>query len=254
MYCECGCGQITKIAQRTANKRGQRKGEHLRCIYGHSAIKHLSHYKGMDKWIVLNTNKHLCRCGCGEFIIIKRHHFSQGIPKFIVGHHSKTSKMKNILKDTSSKRVGKLSPRWKEDRNSIRGRKRAKVDFTKIMKRKIYVRDNGICQSCGAFTLLNLNNNDPLKTNIDHIIPVENGGDNNLDNGQVLCLICHKMKHSAIENRVNSGKPRTGNPEPSCMIANRHTEGAETRAEETIMLNSALHESDDIVRSNRNIG
>lgn len=207
MYCECGCGQITNIAKQTDTKRGRVKGQHYSCVYGHSPIKHLSHYQGRDKWIVANTDKHLCQCGCGDFVVIKKHHFSMGIARFIWGHHSRTEEMKNITRETMQKRVGELSPRWKKNRDEIRGRKRAQVDFTKIMKRSIYVRDNGICQSCGAFTIWNANVDDALKTNIDHIIAVKDGGSNDLSNGQVLCLMCHKMKHSAKANRMNSGKP-----------------------------------------------
>lgn len=51
---------------------------------------------------------------------------------------------------------------------------------------------------------------------------------------------------------VNSGNAKAGdgyaNPEPSRSIANRRAEGAETRAEETIMPTSAPRESEDIVR------
>jgi len=247
MYCECGCGKITPIAKQTNTKKGWVKGQHTKCCYGHSPIKHLAHYQGRDVWIAENQNKHLCACGCGEYIVIKKHHKSQGIPRYILGHYVRTDKMKDIIRKTCVERVGKLSPRWKEDRNSVRGRKRAQVEFTKRMKRAIYTRDEGKCQSCGAFTLLEVSVHDPLKTNIDHIIPVQNGGDNSTENGQVLCLICHKLKHSAKAKRVNSGKPRTGNPEPSRVETRKVQRLLEDSTLSLITSTSALPEREEIV-------
>ncbi len=252
MFCACGCGQETKIARVTNKKRGWIKGQLLRNVYGHSAIKYLAHYQGRDKWIVQNQNKHLCQCGCGGYVEVKKHHFSQGIAKFIWGHHARTEKIKNILRECNSMRCGELSPRWKEDRSSIRGRIRCKVDFTKKQKREIYLRDEGICQSCGTFCLLNVGVKDPCKANIDHIVSVKDGGTNNINNGQILCLICHKMKHSAKANRMNSGKPRTGNPEPSSQ-----SEKVQRLLECSDTLNNQISvrpERDDIVQSDRNIG
>lgn len=43
----------------------------------------------IDKFIEENVNKHLCGCGCGEFIKIIRQHYSSGIPKYIHNHWCK---------------------------------------------------------------------------------------------------------------------------------------------------------------------
>ncbi len=215
MYCECGCGNITKIAKRSDKRKGWIKGQSFRCLYGHSPLKKSINYKGVDKWIMTNQNKHLCNCGCGEYIKIATHHYSVGIPRYILGHYMTTPEMKAKSREMCCKRIGELSPRWKENRDEVRGRIRCKVDFTKLQKRDIFIRDKGICQDCGILTLIDAHTDHPEKTNIDHIIAVEDGGMNIIVNGQVLCLKCHKKKHSAIENRMNSGKPRTGNPEPS---------------------------------------
>lgn len=218
MYCECGCGQITKIAQRTDKRRGWVKGEHFRCIYGHSPLKSVINYKGVDKWVE-NNQCHICACGCGDFIAVKPFHYNRGIPKYIHGHYAKTQEMKDKQREYNSTHLGELSPRWKRDRDSVRGRVRCKVDFTKRQKRDIYVRDNGICQMCEMICLLDVHVDHPWKVNIDHIISVNDGGTNEISNGQVLCLSCHKLKHSAVAKRMNSGKPVTGNavgnPEPS---------------------------------------
>jgi hypothetical protein len=41
-----------------------------------------------------NINKHLCACGCGNFIQVNRTHFRLGIPKYIQGHNSIANKEK----------------------------------------------------------------------------------------------------------------------------------------------------------------
>ena len=47
--------------------------------------------KSITSWVRRNRNKHLCQCGCGEFIEVRREHSkpSVGIPKFIKGHNFK---------------------------------------------------------------------------------------------------------------------------------------------------------------------
>lgn len=42
----------------------------------------------ITKWVAENQNKHLCACGCGEFIEIKRCYYRIGITKYIHGHNS----------------------------------------------------------------------------------------------------------------------------------------------------------------------
>ena len=51
-------------------------------------------YKGIDNWIKKEQSKHpKCHCGCGEEIIVKKHHYHTGIPKFInISHYAKTRK------------------------------------------------------------------------------------------------------------------------------------------------------------------
>lgn len=38
MTCACGCGGITKLAERTVTKRGQLKGQPLKFIHGHNSF------------------------------------------------------------------------------------------------------------------------------------------------------------------------------------------------------------------------
>ena len=41
----------------------------------------------IDRWIKRHENKHLCKCGCGQYIEIQRIHYRSGIPGFIKGHN-----------------------------------------------------------------------------------------------------------------------------------------------------------------------
>lgn len=41
----------------------------------------------VDEWVSEQQGEHICACGCGRDIKIKRQHHSKGIPKFIQGHH-----------------------------------------------------------------------------------------------------------------------------------------------------------------------
>jgi len=55
----------------------------------------------VKEWVWKEQRKHhRCQCGCGQFIIIKRHHYFVGIPKIINRHF--TEKMKNKISITRS--------------------------------------------------------------------------------------------------------------------------------------------------------
>jgi len=46
----------------------------------------------ITKWVIDNTDKYKCLCGCEELIKIKRCHFWTSIPRYIQGHSSKANK------------------------------------------------------------------------------------------------------------------------------------------------------------------
>ncbi|WP_251553992.1 HNH endonuclease [Neobacillus muris] len=60
------------------------------------------------------------------------------------------------------------------------------------LKRGVFMRDKGRCQICGTdlTKILNLDNSE----NYDHIIPLENGGNNDPTNFQLTCEHCNKSK------------------------------------------------------------
>ena len=68
--------------------------------------------------------------------------------------------------------------------------------ISKDVRNYIYNRDNHTCKICGRYMPNGycIENNEVIKINIDHILAVQNGGDNSIDNLQVLCEKCNRMK------------------------------------------------------------
>lgn len=59
------------------------------------------------------------------------------------------------------------------------------------MRKKIFKKQKGICQCCSRVLLFE-HSEDGFE--LDHIIPLSEGGDNNKTNFQILCLECHRQK------------------------------------------------------------
>jgi hypothetical protein len=93
----------------------------------------------ISRWVSRNQNKHVCHCGCGEFIEIKREHYkpSVGIPKFLRGHNLQpisdepfvapsTNPWDNLSEEERARRIsllknfqkGDKNPSWKGGRRS----------------------------------------------------------------------------------------------------------------------------------------
>ena len=82
----------TFIISKTSRYKGKLKGENNH-----------RHNSEIDKWIEENTNKHLCACGCGNYIKIERWHYNAGIPKYIhVSHKNKGVPRTDITKNKIS--------------------------------------------------------------------------------------------------------------------------------------------------------
>ena len=90
--CQCGCKKFIKI------KRHHYNSKIPKYIHGHNEIiyiikkgKNNPNYNfKIDQFVKDNQGKHFCKCGCCEEIVIKRDHYSTGIPKYIHGHNMKT--------------------------------------------------------------------------------------------------------------------------------------------------------------------
>jgi len=81
-------------------------------------------------------------------------------------------------------------------------RRRTLLKGGKVGKRyrdaEIYARDGGICQLCGWPVRLDVEWNDQLAPQIDHIRPVTKGGKDCADNVQLAHRICNIVKHNKM--------------------------------------------------------
>lgn len=70
----------------------------------------------IDQWIIYHTNKHFCKCGCGNTIkILKYHHEPNvGIPDYIPGHSSML-KDGHVTEERSDQIREALLKIWSED-------------------------------------------------------------------------------------------------------------------------------------------
>lgn len=88
--------------------------------------------KSIDRWVQRNRNKHLCGCGCGEFIEVRRSHAKPNcsIPKYIKGHNlrpklppeeveaaQKESAWDKLSPEEQERRVSQLTSFKKGDQN-----------------------------------------------------------------------------------------------------------------------------------------
>lgn len=78
--------------------------------------------KSIDAWVRRNQNKHLCQCGCGQFIKITRYHAkpSISVPRFISGHNTrvKQEEPEEVIEEEKESFWDKLSEEEKQRRIS----------------------------------------------------------------------------------------------------------------------------------------
>jgi hypothetical protein len=77
----------------------------------------------------------------------------------------------------------------------------------RAIRKRVIARDGGLCQACRR----------ALIAEVDHIIPLERGGDNSLSNLQGLCIPCHQIK-TATEGSGNASMTPQWMPRPACPV------------------------------------
>lgn len=94
--CKCGCGNYIIILRHHYNVGipDYIRGHILRTKKGK---KHYNYKPEIDIWIEENTDKHLCKCGCNEYIKILRSHYNAGIPNYILRHYIRTHNPSNNI-------------------------------------------------------------------------------------------------------------------------------------------------------------
>ena len=221
MYCKCGCGEITKIANRNLKDRGIKKGEHLLYLHGHNRRR--SNYKRETEWICeLYLKKHsvsevsritgittgivkyrLRQKGISrDRIEAVKHAHKNGLmptPEGFKGPHTEETKKKLSKMFTGRKlsfkrkNPGSTGPkhhRWKGGISYINNRLRQSDEYNKWRK-CVYKRDWWTCQHCG---------DKPRKIVAHHIRSFKDFPDlrYDVDNGITLCRKCHKLAHPEI--------------------------------------------------------
>ncbi|AUT02978.1 HNH endonuclease [Nostoc sp. CENA543] len=68
------------------------------------------------------------------------------------------------------------------------------IHIPQSVRQYVFQRDKYQCQSCGKTGL-------ETDLNIDHIIPLARGGQNDISNLQTLCCTCNQRKTDKIDHR-----------------------------------------------------
>ena len=221
--CDCGCGGAIQI------KPSHRRNRIPRFLAGHQAKT------GFDRWAEENRDKHFCACGCGQAFIPTRTHRRNGFPAFKRGHsmkiaHAVTANVAAWVREQQGQhlcacgcgqviriyptyrwagiprfvracflrlRIAENHPNWLDNRAAA---PRSGRYFLPRIRREILGRDGFRCRQCGS--------TDHLA--VDHVIPVAEGGEGTVENGQVLCHGCHVSKTRVERARRASIPDREG--------------------------------------------
>lgn len=70
--------------------------------------------------------------------------------------------------------------------------------FEEWQRKVIFARANAQCENCGAKW------SDGKMLECDHIVPLSMGGENHVDNGQLLCRRCHAKKHMQLAKEAKA--------------------------------------------------
>lgn len=122
----------------------------------------------ISQWLRENAGKHICACGCGEAIPLRREHFRHGPPQHIQRHYARMKKGTR--------------------RTDVAGRplvnKRYLAYFPSTTKQIVGDAFAWRCAWCRETELLEF----------DHWIPVAEGGTADIENCLPLCPTCHRWK------------------------------------------------------------
>ena len=96
MYCECGCGQVTRISSKTRAADGHIKGQHMRFIKGHNPRGKSKPRVSVEGYVNIRrigynpTNPYI-----GEHILIAEKAIGHKLPLGSIVHHVDENRMNN---------------------------------------------------------------------------------------------------------------------------------------------------------------
>lgn len=197
IICGCRCAKILKPVRFWSGKKRNNIAKDKHYLWKGDKI---------EKFIQENQKKHLCKCDCGEYIVVARHHYWHGIPEFLHGHHQK----------------GEANKNWKGGITLLSQMIRSSGEYGK-WRRKIFERDFFTCQECGykghdieAHHLMSFAEiyNEFLKE-YDQFSPIDDKETLmrlafkykpfwGTDSGNTLCIDCHKKTRHCV-NKTEAG-------------------------------------------------
>ena len=203
--CACGCGQEIEMQAWHKYRKTSRyvRGHNMR--NKNTINLQLRHIETANKkWNSFknkHTNKHLCQCGCGNFIEITKYHVSKGIPRFIHGHHSATlnTGRKHSIKTRIKFSLGHTKEKKFTGFKSLLASRIRNSSNYKNWRMMVFDRDDFTCQDCDKKSCyLEAHHIIPFsEILVDKKITTLSKAINceqlwNIDNGIAYCSNCHR--------------------------------------------------------------
>lgn len=132
------------------------------------------------------------RCSCGSYVLRK---YARGRCEQCAASEVLAKRRANHATHRKTEAGRRSKSKWKASRRALlRGVKVEPVDPINV-----FVRDRWRCQLCGVRTPQKLRGaNSPLSPELDHIIPLSQGGEHSYRNTQLACRRCNLAKGGTV--------------------------------------------------------
>ncbi len=181
-FCSRKCGQIYYYKIR--NRKMYKKYKLENCIPDKFSDDHLNKIRGKKHYLWKEKVSKKCLNCDNEFEVLKKGwNFSRKFCSLECYHEYS---------------IEERHWHWHENRDDII--RREGKEFTFKQKREIREKNKMICQLCGIKTEMDGNKSD-CSIHIDHILPIQFGGTNDISNGRVLCKKCNTVTAKIFANK-----------------------------------------------------
>jgi 5-methylcytosine-specific restriction endonuclease McrA len=187
-FCGRSCARLMKIALKRAF--GFRPKNNCKRI-----VKQVVCLFCKKTFLTRNFHKKLCSNQCTK----QRHRLIYQTPKLVI--HCKWCGISCVrVKQSVLCRECRSYNEWiinKRVKTTRRARKRG-VYAESFSSIEIFNRDRWTCQLCHSIVSIDVPSTDPLRAELDHIIPISKGGPHTRANTQCLCRRCNNHKSDSI--------------------------------------------------------